>query len=128
MAPIWSRCEPQTGTKGLGFPPLRLVKFTFSLGWWLAPGLKGGLLSRLVAPTGIKGLVLAWWKFSPTSPSERHSHLFISPAAISLPSSSLKQAVHAQRSSLPSGAYLPCRPASWPIYSWVSSRMQAVVA
>ena len=96
----------------------------------MAPtGTNAPIWSRLVAPTGTKGLVLArcGGMFSPTSLAERAQHLFISCVAAQVLSSSLIcRHYTCLPLSLPCWAYWACEPASWPMCRWVSSRMQAV--
>ena len=122
------------------FPKCYLYSKGFGPGWWLQPepiptlwsrlvsptGTKGlfspaqragsrGLWSRLVAPTGTNVLARCGGKFSPTSLAERAQHLFKSCAAAQVLSSSLIcRHYTCLPLSLPCWAYWACGPASWP--------------
>ena len=85
-----------------------------------APVPAQGHWSRLVAPTGTKGLVLelAWCggMFSPTSLAERLRQWFISAAALTTSSSSQMQAYGPIMSLFACGAYWAfCGSESWPM-------------
>ena len=51
---LLSQLETPTGTKRGHFIPVGGSRGAFYPGWWLQPGQKAPLLSRLVSPTGTK--------------------------------------------------------------------------